>query len=257
MHPSRPSRPQFLVAAAVFALFLMPSVAMAHAELEVARPRDGSTVEGTPDEIAGRYSEAMDADGSSLTLVGPDDAEIATGGVDPDNDSRMSSRTCRSWRQGRTRSSPRPSPPKTATSIARNGRSRSRSPRRRDRVRARQRRRRRADARTAPTAATAERRGTTTAPPPTATPSLTPAPSPSADGGDRRERRRRAAADHRRRASSSAPSPATCTAVATERQRKHDPRAPAAPHRRQGRLPGRGRRSASRRRCRRRSSATR
>lgn len=184
MHPSRPSRSQFLVAAAVFALFLMPSVAMAHAELEVARPRDGSTVEGTPDEVAGRYSEAMDADGSSLTLVGPDDAEIAKGGVDPANDSRMVitdipelapgtytvKSTTKSAEDGdvdRTEwtftvevaPTPSPSPSPTATATPEptpectdgcDGQS-SGAP--------------------------------TTAPPPTATPSLTPAPSPSADGG--------------------------------------------------------------------------
>jgi copper resistance protein C len=89
MRSSRPSRPLLIVAAAVLAVFVTPSLAMAHAELEAARPRGGATVEGTPAEIAGRYSEDLDPDGSSLTLVRADGAEIAKGIIDPENDSRM------------------------------------------------------------------------------------------------------------------------------------------------------------------------
>ena len=84
-----PVRRRTILATAVLALLMLPAVAMAHAELEKSTPKDGATVEGTPTEIVGTYSEAMDPDGSSLTLIGPDDAEVANGGVDPADDTRM------------------------------------------------------------------------------------------------------------------------------------------------------------------------
>ena len=77
------------LATAIFVLLLVPSVALGHAELEKPTPKDGATVEGTPTEIAGTYSEAMDPDGSSLRLLDAEGTQIAKGGVDPDNDKRM------------------------------------------------------------------------------------------------------------------------------------------------------------------------
>jgi copper resistance protein C len=83
----RPLR--FVLPAAVLALLLMPSLVLAHAELETPTPKDKATVEGTPTEIAGTYSEEMNPDGSSLTLLGPDGSQVAKGGVDPADDKRM------------------------------------------------------------------------------------------------------------------------------------------------------------------------
>jgi copper resistance protein C len=81
-----------VLATAILALFVLPGIALAHAELEKSSPKDGATVEGTPAEIAGTYSEAMDPDGSSLRLLDASEAEIAKGGVDPDDAQRMSIR---------------------------------------------------------------------------------------------------------------------------------------------------------------------
>jgi methionine-rich copper-binding protein CopC len=78
------------LATAIFGLLLVPSVAFAHAELEKATPKDGATVEGTPAEIVGTYSEAMDPKGSSLRLLDAEGTQIAKGGVDADDDKRMS-----------------------------------------------------------------------------------------------------------------------------------------------------------------------
>lgn len=88
-HFSVPRRWGFLPAV-VFALLLLPTAVVAHAELEKATPKDGATVEGSPAEIFATYSEAMDPSGSSLKLVDKDDKQLATGGVDPDDAKRMS-----------------------------------------------------------------------------------------------------------------------------------------------------------------------
>lgn len=78
-----------ILATSVLALLLMPSVVMAHAELETSTPKDKATVEGTPTEIVGTYSEAMDPTGSSLKLLDASGAQIAKGAVDPADDKRM------------------------------------------------------------------------------------------------------------------------------------------------------------------------
>jgi copper resistance protein C len=83
-------RPGTLLLAVVLATFAFAGLAVAHAELETPTPADGATVEGTPSVIAGVYSQAMTPDGSSLKLVDADGAELATGGVDPADDTRMS-----------------------------------------------------------------------------------------------------------------------------------------------------------------------
>lgn len=83
------SRLQAILLVAVLALLMLPSVVMAHAELETSTPKDGATVEGTPTEIVGTYSEAMDSAGSSLKLLDAAGTQIATGGVDPADEKRM------------------------------------------------------------------------------------------------------------------------------------------------------------------------
>ena len=78
---------------AVFVAFaaalILPTTVTAHAELQTATPKDGANVAGSPPGISGTYSEAMTTSGSSLVLLGPDGKQVATGGVDPANDRRM------------------------------------------------------------------------------------------------------------------------------------------------------------------------
>jgi methionine-rich copper-binding protein CopC len=88
-HPFAVRRIRTAVAFAMLALFVLPAVVLAHAELEKATPKDGATVEGTPAEISGMYSESMDPKGSSLRLLDAAGTELAKGGVDPDDAKRM------------------------------------------------------------------------------------------------------------------------------------------------------------------------
>jgi methionine-rich copper-binding protein CopC len=76
----------------VFATLLalsVPGVTAAHAELAVATPPDGSTVEGPPAEVAGTYTQDLTVDGSSLQLRDANGEVIAKGGVDPNDIRRM------------------------------------------------------------------------------------------------------------------------------------------------------------------------
>jgi methionine-rich copper-binding protein CopC len=68
---------------------LLPSVVSAHAELDVATPPDGATVEGSPPEVSGTYTQDIEPDGSSIQLRDSTDAVVAEGGVDPSDDRRM------------------------------------------------------------------------------------------------------------------------------------------------------------------------
>jgi methionine-rich copper-binding protein CopC len=77
------------VVVAFAAALILPTTVTAHAELQTATPKDGATVAGSPPGISGTYSEAMTTSGSSLVLLGPDGKQVATGGVDPANDRRM------------------------------------------------------------------------------------------------------------------------------------------------------------------------
>jgi methionine-rich copper-binding protein CopC len=89
--PARPRtglRRTVLAIATLLALSVPGSVA-AHAELAVATPLDGATVEGTPTEVAGTFTQDLTVDGSSLLLRDPSGAVIAKGGVDPNDVRRM------------------------------------------------------------------------------------------------------------------------------------------------------------------------
>jgi len=63
----------------------MPIGVSAHAELEMTTPADGSTVEGTPDEVVATFTEAVDVGRSSLELRSADGTLIASGAADPAN----------------------------------------------------------------------------------------------------------------------------------------------------------------------------
>lgn len=82
-------RPGALLLAIGLSLFGVAATATAHAELVTPTPADGATVEGTPPEISGVYSEPMTAGGSSLKLEDASGAVIATGGVVPGDDTKM------------------------------------------------------------------------------------------------------------------------------------------------------------------------
>lgn len=70
-------------------LVLVPGLALGHAELETATPTDGSVVTEPVTEVVGTYSAAMLPDGSSLVVEDANGNVVATGGVDPDDDTRM------------------------------------------------------------------------------------------------------------------------------------------------------------------------
>jgi methionine-rich copper-binding protein CopC len=74
---------------ATLALFLVPGLVLAHAELETATPADKSTVTEPVAEVSGIYSEAMTPDGSSLIVKDASGATVARGTVDPEDDTRM------------------------------------------------------------------------------------------------------------------------------------------------------------------------
>jgi copper resistance protein C len=154
-------------------LLAMPGAVAAHAEVKTSTPKDGTTVQGTPTEIAATYTQDLDPDGTSLRLLDPSDQVIAEGIIDPNDVRRMfidsipdlapGDYTVRSttlsaedgeldravW--GFTvEAAPTPSPSPTAT----------------------------------PTAAPSATPAPTASPTPTPVPSPTPTPTPSADGGN-------------------------------------------------------------------------
>lgn len=70
-------------------MLLTPTAVTAHAALDIATPADGATVEGSPAEVAGTYTQDLVADGSSLQLRDAAGTVIATGGVDPADERRL------------------------------------------------------------------------------------------------------------------------------------------------------------------------
>ncbi len=75
--------------AAVMLTFLLPGMALGHAELVTATPADKSTVTEPVAEVSGTYSEAMTPDGSSLVVKDSNGDVVASGTVDPADDTRM------------------------------------------------------------------------------------------------------------------------------------------------------------------------
>jgi methionine-rich copper-binding protein CopC len=78
-----------LVLVAAMATFLVPSLVLAHAELETAVPADKSVVPPPVTEVSGIYSEAMKPTGSSLIVKNTLGATVASGTVDTEDDTRM------------------------------------------------------------------------------------------------------------------------------------------------------------------------
>ena len=70
-------------------MLAVPGLVLAHAELETATPADKSTVTEPVAEVSGVYSQAMKPDGSSLVVKDASGTQVAKGGVDPADDTRM------------------------------------------------------------------------------------------------------------------------------------------------------------------------
>lgn len=70
-------------------MLAVPGLALAHAELETPMPADKSTVTEPVAEVSGIYSEGMKPDGSSLVVKDASGKQVAKGGVDPEDDTRM------------------------------------------------------------------------------------------------------------------------------------------------------------------------
>jgi len=70
-------------------LLVFPLSVAAHAQLDVPTPADGATVEGSPIEVSGTFTQEIKPDGSSLVLRDAADKVVARGGPDPDDVHRM------------------------------------------------------------------------------------------------------------------------------------------------------------------------
>ena len=77
------------VAAALLITLLIPISVAAHAALDVPTPADGTSVQGTPTEVAGTFTQDLETDGSSLQLLNAAGGVVATGGVDPADGRRL------------------------------------------------------------------------------------------------------------------------------------------------------------------------
>ena len=73
----------------VIAALAAPASVFAHSELETATPADGAKLTAPPAEIVLTFSAPLNPSKSSLTLRDPSGAQIAKGGVDPDDDTVM------------------------------------------------------------------------------------------------------------------------------------------------------------------------
>jgi methionine-rich copper-binding protein CopC len=71
------------------ATFATPASVFAHSELETATPPDGAVLSAPPPEIVLTFSAPLNPSKSSITLRDPSGMQIATGGVDPDDDTVM------------------------------------------------------------------------------------------------------------------------------------------------------------------------
>ncbi len=79
------------VVAVITAVFVLPGIAVAHAELVRAIPADGETVTKPVTFVSGRYTEDLTAD-STLQILDASGVVIATGRVTPDDDRVMIAR---------------------------------------------------------------------------------------------------------------------------------------------------------------------
>ena len=78
-----------LVLAAAMAVLLVPALVLAHAELDTPTPADNSLVPPPVAEVSGIYSEAMTPTGSSIVVKDTSGTTVASGTVDPEDNTRM------------------------------------------------------------------------------------------------------------------------------------------------------------------------
>jgi len=78
-----------ILAAASLIAFLIPGPVAAHAALDVPTPADGTTVQGTPTEVAGTFTQDLETDGSSIQLRNEAGDVVASGVLDPTDARRM------------------------------------------------------------------------------------------------------------------------------------------------------------------------
>jgi copper resistance protein C len=88
MRHVRPNRAASLLAAIALAV-LLPSVVVAHAELDTPTPADKSTVTQPVTVVSGTFTQRVKVDGSSLVVKVVGGGTVATGGVDPSDDRTM------------------------------------------------------------------------------------------------------------------------------------------------------------------------
>ena len=74
---------------AVVGGLLVPSLVVAHSELQTPTPADKSTVTTPVTTVSGMFTESIKKDGSSLLVKDSTGATVAQGGVDPADDKVM------------------------------------------------------------------------------------------------------------------------------------------------------------------------
>jgi len=79
--PGRGRSVTLLSAAVTLVALLIPSVALAHAELDTITPANGSTVDVAPTQIVATFTEELDPAKSSIVVLNAGGAQIATGGT--------------------------------------------------------------------------------------------------------------------------------------------------------------------------------
>lgn len=78
--PAHPGRAGLAAAAALASLLVWPAVVLAHATLVTSDPANGATLTASPATITASYAEPFDTARSSMALLGPDGATLATSG---------------------------------------------------------------------------------------------------------------------------------------------------------------------------------
>lgn len=77
---------------AALALLTVLAPVAAHADLERSDPAADTTVEGTPPEVSGVFTESLDSATSRILLLDESGQRLAEGGMDPDDDSATTMR---------------------------------------------------------------------------------------------------------------------------------------------------------------------
>lgn len=88
LRPGRRARGMSIPALIALAAMAWPTAAWAHAEFVTASPEAGATVEWTPAEVAGTYTERLTA-ASSIEIRDSNGTTLATGGRDPSDRKRL------------------------------------------------------------------------------------------------------------------------------------------------------------------------